>query len=148
MIQVRRGLDACGIYKVWGVLSSEEAPRLATAHLINKLTHHSELIQCWLADAGQDGTGDSKEGTGMGDGSTAGAKDVSDELENEDQLLGNKQEQKENNEDEPPEDGDAKGKLTDAAVKGNMAFVATRLACGVECDLIYTFITFVSQEWK
>lgn len=67
----------------------------------------------------------------MGDGSTAGAKDVSDELENEDQLLGNKQEQKENNEDEPPEDGDAKGKLTDAAVNGIMAFAVTRWAGGV-----------------
>ena len=110
----------------WGVLSSEEGPRLATARLINKLAHQTELIQCWLTDAGQDGTGDSKEGTGMGDGSTAGAKDVSDELENEDQLLGNKQEQKENNEDEPPEDGDAKGRLTDVAVKGNRTFAVTR----------------------
>lgn len=116
------------------MLNSAEGPRLATERLIKKLAHPSGLIQCWLTDAGQDGTGDSKEGTGMGDGSTAGAKDVSDELENEDQLLGNKQEQKENNEDEPPEDGDAKGKLTDAAIKWKYGFCSDTLGRRGECD--------------
>lgn len=47
----------------------------------------------------------------MGEGSTKGAKDVSDELDNEDQLLGTNKEEKEEQEDEAPQDNeDAKGR--------------------------------------
>lgn len=46
----------------------------------------------------------------MGEGSTAGAKDVSDQLENEDQLLGNDKEDQDRSNDNP-EDGNAQGKL-------------------------------------
>lgn len=61
-------------------------------------------------DAGEQ-EGPTREGTGMGEGSTKGAKDVSDELDNEDQLLGTNKEEKEEQEDEAPQDNeDAKGR--------------------------------------
>jgi hypothetical protein len=61
---------------------------------------------------GGGGEGDMKlqddiQGTGMGDGT--GKKDVSDEIDNEDQLVGTNKEEKEENKEPSPEDDDEKG---------------------------------------
>lgn len=51
------------------------------------------IWRCARLRTGGDGEGDTQEvqGTGMGEGDTRGAKDVSDKIENEDQLLGAQQ---------------------------------------------------------
>jgi len=66
--------------------------------------------------AGGDGEGDTQQvqGTGMGEGDTRGAKDVSDKIDNEDQLLGAQQkdkqeeEEKQHEQDEGQEDNEDK----------------------------------------
>ena len=51
----------------------------------------------------QEGEAQMKEGTGLGEGDTTGAKDISDELEDEDQLLGAQKKGEEEKKEEQPE---------------------------------------------
>lgn len=80
------------------------------------------LFSCPLR-AGEDGNGEFKEstGTGLGDGSTEGAKDISDKLENEDQLLGAQQRDAEQKQEEQgPVEDSAKGIEMEADFDGAM----------------------------
>ena len=76
---------------------------------LSKLTHITIKIFCNLLENGfctpeEIGEGeareDTKEGTGLGEGDTTGAKDISKELENEDQILGAQQENAEEKRDQ------------------------------------------------
>lgn len=49
------------------------------------------------------------QGTGMGEGGTRGAKDVSDKIDNEDQLLGAQQKEQEEREEQPKDQQDEGG---------------------------------------
>ncbi|KAJ1918062.1 AAA ATPase midasin [Mycoemilia scoparia] len=61
-------------------------------------------------EEGDEGTGKFESGTGMGEDNTEGAKNVSDEIEDEEQVLGTKdeqQQQQDNNENQPSRNEDA-----------------------------------------
>lgn len=72
-----------------------------------------ETNSCICSGEAGDENGPAQEGTGMGDGSTKGAKDVSDEIDNEDQLLGTDKDKQDDGDNEDTMDNDAKGEPLD-----------------------------------
>jgi midasin len=76
----------------------------------------------FVGTGGEGGEGKTQDvhGTGMGEGDTTGAKDVSDKLDNEDQLLGAQQKDKPEEQQQQQQQPEDKGPDNDDKVSGQL----------------------------